>query len=147
MPYLMNSIAYDHDFWYTCVKWWYIHVLFFFSIFQNFDFAGCYGGKRAKNGPKWQSILSVMLHISEPSITLHVLEPYIIWLSFMVYMGKLILSLGAGFELSVLQSRNAIYFSIITMPKKSHFTIFAIQNFVSSTKKCVNSIYIIGIML
>ena len=35
-PYLKNSIAYDHKFWYTCVKWWYLQVflsLFFFEIF------------------------------------------------------------------------------------------------------------------
>ena len=32
-----------------------------------------------------------------------------------------------GFELSVLQSRNTIYFSIIVIPEKSHFTIFAIE--------------------
>ena len=33
-PYLRNSIAYDHEFWYTCVKWWYFEVLFdFFDIF------------------------------------------------------------------------------------------------------------------
>ena len=51
-----------------------------------------------------------------------------------------------GFELSVSRSRNAIYFCIIVIPKKSHFTIFAIQNFVRNTKKHVNSIYIFGIM-
>ena len=28
-----------------------ILVLFFFSCFQNFDFLGCYEGKRAKNSP------------------------------------------------------------------------------------------------
>ena len=39
----------------------------------------------------------------------------------------------AGFELSVSQSRNVVYFSVIAMPKKSHFTIFAIQNFVKNT--------------
>ena len=33
-----------------------------------------------------------------------------------------------GFELSVSRSRNAIYFCIIAIPKKSHFLIFAIQN-------------------
>ena len=43
----------------------------FFSYFQNFDFSGCYRGKRAKNGPKWQKILSVTLRISGT-----------IWLSF-----------------------------------------------------------------
>ena len=41
----------------------------------------------------------------------------------------------SGFELSVSRSRDAIYFSIIAMPKKSHLTIFAIQNFVQNTKK------------
>ena len=35
-----------------------------FSIFQNFDFLCCWWGKSAKNGPKWQKILSVVLHIS-----------------------------------------------------------------------------------
>ena len=50
-----------------------------------------------------------------------------------------------GFELSVSQLQNVIYFSIIVMPKKSHFTIFAIQNFVQNTKKRVNSIYIVDL--
>ena len=111
--YLKNIIAYDHDFWYTSVKRW---KVFFFSIFQNFeflvfsgvkktkngpklekkyvcctpclrnhascdfhlwytcvkwylqaffhfDFPGCFGGKRAKNIPKCQNILTVALHI------------------------------------------------------------------------------------
>ena len=35
-----------------------------------------------------------------------------------------------GFELRKLLSRNAIYFSIIMIPKKSYFTFFAIQIFV-----------------
>ena len=53
-----------------------------------------------------------------------------------------------GFELNVSGSQNAIYFSIIAIPKKSHFAIFAIQNFAQSTKeKHVNSIYIVGIMI
>ena len=29
-PYLRNSIAYDHDFWCTCVEWWYLQVFFHF---------------------------------------------------------------------------------------------------------------------
>ena len=36
-----------------------------FSFFPNFNFLGCLWGKRAKNGPKWQNILSVALHIAE----------------------------------------------------------------------------------
>ena len=40
-----------------------------------------------------------------------------------------------GFELSVSRLQNATYFSIIAMSKKSHFTIFAIQNFVQNKKK------------
>ena len=52
-----------------------------------------------------------------------------------------------GFKLSVSQSQNMIYSSIIVMPKKSNFTIFTIQNFKQSMKKThVNSIYIVGIM-
>ena len=60
--YLRNSKAYDHDFWYTFVKWWYLQVLYFFYFlyfiiffFLLFSFFGLVGGgavgdKRTKNG-------------------------------------------------------------------------------------------------
>ena len=53
---------YDHDFCYTFVKWWYLQVLF--SFFQNFDFLGCWWGKRTRNGPNWQKSLSVSCSLS-----------------------------------------------------------------------------------
>ena len=59
-----NSLAYDHDFWYTFVKWWYLQAFFFFHFSWNFHFLGCYLSKRAKNSPKWK-ITSVMRQISE----------------------------------------------------------------------------------
>ena len=62
MPYLRNSIAYDHDFWYTSVKWWYLSVFFFF--FLKFSFFRLLGGKRGKNDLRWQKIMSGALHIS-----------------------------------------------------------------------------------
>ena len=62
-PYLRTTIAYDHGFWYTIVKW-YLQV--FFSFFWNFDFWGCLGVKGQKNGPKWKSIISIRHHISGP---------------------------------------------------------------------------------
>ena len=41
VPYLRNR-AYDHDFWYTCVKWWYLQQIYFhffkiliFRVFQS----------------------------------------------------------------------------------------------------------------
>ena len=40
-----------------------------------------------------------------------------------------------GFKLSVSRSQNVIYFSIIAVPKKSHFIIFAIQRFLQNMKK------------
>ena len=40
----------------------------------------------------------------------------------------------SGLQLRVSRSQNVIYFSIIAMPKKSHFTIFAKQSFVQNTK-------------
>ena len=82
-PYLRNNIAYDHDFWYTCVKWWYLQA--FFWVFQNLDFLGCWGSKRAKNGPKWQKFCPSYF-ISQ--------EPYIIWLSFMLHLCKMAISPG-----------------------------------------------------
>ena len=55
----------DHNFWYTCVKWWYTRCFFFFFHFLKFfDLPGCCRSKKAKNGPKWQNILSVALNIS-----------------------------------------------------------------------------------
>ena len=39
------------------------------------------------------------------------------------------------FELSISWLQKTIYFHNITMPKKSHFTVFVIQNFVQNMKK------------
>ena len=44
-----------------------------------------------------------------------------------------------GFKLSESQSRNTIYFNIILMLKRSHFTIFTIQNLVQTTTKKKNT--------
>ena len=59
--YLRNHTPYDCHLFYTCVKWLYLQAII--SFFQNFDFLGCKGVKRAKNGSKWQEILSIALHI------------------------------------------------------------------------------------
>ena len=54
--------SFDHDFWYIYVTW---HTSrHFFHLFKIFLFLCCYWGKRAKNGLKWQKILSILLHIS-----------------------------------------------------------------------------------
>ena len=82
VPYLRNSMAYDHDFWYTCVKWWYLRC--FFGLWS----------KRTKNGPKWQKILSVSLLISG---TLHH-----IWLCFLIHMCKIMISPAIFFIFSKL---------------------------------------------
>ena len=49
-------------FWYTCVKWRHLQMLS--SFFQNFNFPGFSGDKRANNGQKRQKIMSVSVHIS-----------------------------------------------------------------------------------
>ena len=36
--YLSNCTSYECDFWYTCVKWWYLQQ--FVSFCQNSDFSG-----------------------------------------------------------------------------------------------------------
>ena len=60
LPYLTNSITYDHDLWYTCVKWWYLQD--FFSFFLKFSFFRLLGGK---NSPKSKAtILPVTCHTS-----------------------------------------------------------------------------------
>ena len=52
-PYFRNRNSCDYNFWYTCIKWWYLQDFFFF--FFNFDFSGWKGSKRAKNSPKWKN--------------------------------------------------------------------------------------------
>ena len=41
-PYLRNNLAYDHDFWRTCVKSWCLQVSD--SCYWNFHFFGLWGG-------------------------------------------------------------------------------------------------------
>ena len=53
----------------------------FFFIFSKFWFSRFLGSEKAKNSPKWQKIMSVALQ-----------EPYIIWLSFMVHISKMMIS-------------------------------------------------------
>ena len=53
MPYLKNSIACNHDFWYSCVKWWYLQPVV--SLFWNFHFLGCWGGNRVKKMPRMKN--------------------------------------------------------------------------------------------
>ena len=48
---------------------------------------------------------------------------------------KELIVIAAGFELSKSRSRNGIYFSIIVMPNKSHYTFFAVENLVQNTAK------------
>ena len=79
-PYFRNSIAYDHDFWDTCVEW-YLQVLF--SFFQNLIFgifSEVKGQKMAQNDKK----LCLLRFISE--------KPYILWLGFLVQMCKMMTS-------------------------------------------------------
>ena len=70
--YLRNGLAYDHDFWYICVKWWYISPGFFFHFFKILIFSGFQGSKRAVT--KWQNILFVTLHISWAIPHIHICE-------------------------------------------------------------------------
>ena len=85
--HLRNSIAYDHDFWYTCVKWWHLQMLF--SFFQDFHFFKIFifwvirrvkGLKMAQNGKKF----CLSHSISQ--------EPYLIWLWFMGHLCKMMVS-------------------------------------------------------
>ena len=84
MPYLMNSIAYYHGFWYPCVKW---YLQGFFSFFQSW-FLGLFGVK----GQKWPKLtqkgqndknVCLLCSISQ--------EPFIIWFSLMVHMFKMMI--------------------------------------------------------
>ena len=84
-----DHAPYDHDFWYTCAKWWYLQG--FFSFFQNFAFPSCYGvkgQKMAQNDRNFCPLYSIFQ------------EPYIIWWLFMVHMCEMIISPGVFFMFS-----------------------------------------------
>ena len=54
---LLRTISQEQ---YSIWSWFWVHLCKiiispgFFSFFWNFEFLGCYGGKRAKNNPKWK---------------------------------------------------------------------------------------------
>ena len=77
--YLRKHISYDCHLWYTCVKWWYLQI--FLLFFWNFDFQGYLRGKRAKIGPKWEKILSVVLYISG---TIHMIFIYVTYVQMII---------------------------------------------------------------
>ena len=70
---------------YSIWSWFLVHLCKMmitpgiFSIFQNFDFLCCWWGKSAKNGPKWQKILSVVLHISGTIYHIIVIDATLVW--------------------------------------------------------------------
>ena len=86
MSYLRNSVAYNHGFWGTFVKLCYLQV--FFSFFQKLIFQvvrGVKGQKKVQNDKEF----CLSRSISQ--------EPYSIWLSFMVHLCNMIISLDVFF--------------------------------------------------
>ena len=91
MSYLRNSVAYGYDFWYSCVKWWYLPVFFFhFLIFSFFGTVRRGGGSKGKKYPKMTKKICLFYLISQ--------EPYVIWFSFMVHLCKMMISLRVFFH-------------------------------------------------
>ena len=88
VPFVRNSIAYDHDFWYTLMIS--PDVMFSFSKFWLIFWVvrGVEGQKMVQNDKKF-CLLHSISH-----------EPYIIWLSFMLNMWKMIISLCLFFYFS-----------------------------------------------
>ena len=82
-PYLRNHTSSNHNFWYTCVKWWYLQVSF--ALFWNFDF---FVFRRVK--------VQKMAQNDKKICPLHFIsqEPYVIWSSFMVHMCNRIIAPG-----------------------------------------------------
>ena len=58
-------------------------------------------------------------------------------------VASLSLDVIADFELRTLRSQIVIYFSIIVIPKKSHFIIFMLQKFVPSTNVFVFFLFLL----
>ena len=85
MRYLKNSIAYNHEFWDNCVKWWYIQV--FYLFFEIFIFQAVRWVKGQKTAQNEKYKLHVSRIISQ--------EQYSIWSWFLVYLCKIMISPGS----------------------------------------------------
>ena len=80
VPYLRNSIAYNQDFWYSCVKWWYLQEFVFFFYIYIFIFWAVRGVKGQKKFQDNKNILSVALHFSGTiSYDCHLCCTYVKW--------------------------------------------------------------------
>ena len=90
VQYLMNSISYDHEFWRTCVKWWYLQAFFLLYIF---GFSRQLGREKGKKWPQMTKTFCPLHFIYQ--------EPYIIWLSFMVHLCKMMMSPGVFFTILI----------------------------------------------
>ena len=89
IPCLRNYTSHALHLWCTYVN---ISMLFFFfSFFQNFDFLGHEGSKRAN---KWLKMIKSFCR--DPYLRKHAS-----WLWFLVYIFKMMISLGAIFSFSV----------------------------------------------
>ena len=91
VSYLRNCTAYDHDFWYTCVKW--CHQVLFFFIFLKFLFFRLLGGvKEQKTAQDDKKYLSAVADISgtinhmiiikwwlSPGVLFHFFKILILW--------------------------------------------------------------------
>ena len=103
VQYLRNSISYDHEFWHTCVKWWYLQAFFFFFIYI-FGFSWLLGREKGKKWPQMTKKFCLLHFISQ--------KPYIIWLSFMVHLCKMMMSPEVFFNFS------QFWFSRLLGPKQ-----------------------------
>ena len=85
-PYLRNRTSSNHNFWYTCVKWWYLQAFFiFFQILIFWTVKGVKGQKKAQNKKQ--------LH---PSCVISQ-KQYSIWSWFLVQLCILMIYLGFSF--------------------------------------------------
>ena len=89
-PYLKNSIVYDHDFWDTCIKWWYRQAFCSFFLFWFFRLLGQKMDKKGQKMAQKEKKLCLLCSISQ--------EPYIIWLSSVVHKFKMMISPGVFFH-------------------------------------------------
>ena len=87
-PYFRNCTLSNDNFWYTCVKWWYVQEFCsFFEILIFWVFRGVKEQKIAQNEKKKK--IYVARAISQ--------EQYSIWSWFLVHLCKMMISPGVPF--------------------------------------------------
>ena len=109
--------------WYTCVKWLYISRIFFYFLKMLIFWVAI--GVKGQKMTQHEKKLCLLYSIYQ--------EPYIIWLSFVVHMFKMIISLVVFFQIFKI-----LIFQVIRRVKEQNIGVKGQKITLNDKKSCVS---------